>query len=134
MNDTMKRISMPAPGFLCLSVAGLCLSTLSLEAQNKQPKRPNILVILGDDIGYSDMGCMGSEINTPNIDRLAKNGVKFTQFYNTARCSPSRASLLTGLYPHEANMGHLASGNNYTEPGYGNDLSKNAVKIGRAHV
>ena len=129
MSKNANRISMPVSGYFCLSMAGLCMGTLSLEAQNKQPKRPNILVILGDDIGYSDMGCMGSEINTPNIDRLAKNGVKFTQFYNTARCSPSRASLLTGLYPHEANMGHLASGINYTEPGYGNDLSKNAVTL-----
>jgi arylsulfatase len=79
-------------------------------------------------MGYSDIGCFGSEIKTPNLDRLANNGVRFTQFYNTARCSPSRASLLTGLYPHEANMGHLAT-ENYPEPGYGDDLSKNAVTL-----
>jgi arylsulfatase len=125
---TQKKFVFPVSGFLYLSVAGMCLASLSMEAQNKQAKKPNILVILSDDIGYSDMGCFGSEINTPNIDRLAQNGVKFTQFYNTARCSPSRASLLTGLYPHEANMGHLSNAN-YPEPGYGDDLSKNAVTL-----
>ncbi len=69
--------------------------------------RPNIVVILVDDMGYSDIGCFGSEIPTPNIDALAKSGVAFTQAYNTARCSPTRASLLTGHYPHQAGMGHL---------------------------
>ena len=59
--------------------------------------RPNIVVILVDDMGFSDLGCYGSEIPTPNIDALANNGVRFTQFYNTARCSPTRASLMTGL-------------------------------------
>jgi arylsulfatase len=64
-------------------------------------------VILVDDMGFSDLGCYGGEIPTPNLDRLAANGVRFTQFYNTARCSPSRSSLMTGLYPHQAGMGHL---------------------------
>ena len=59
-------------------------------------KRPNIILILNDDMGYSDLGCYGGEIHTPNLDRLAANGLRFTQFYNTARCCPSRASLLTG--------------------------------------
>jgi arylsulfatase A-like enzyme len=70
---------------------------------------PNIVVILIDDMGWSDLGCYGSEIPTPNIDALADGGVRFTQFYNTARCSPTRASLLTGLYPHQAGMGFLDS-------------------------
>ena len=69
--------------------------------------RPNVVVVLVDDMGFSDLGCYGSEIPTPNIDALAARGVRFTQFYNTARCSPTRASLLTGLYPHQAGMGHL---------------------------
>lgn len=69
--------------------------------------RPNVIVILVDDMGFSDLGCYGSEIPTPNIDRLASGGVRFTQMYNTARCSPSRATLLTGLYPHQAGMGYL---------------------------
>jgi arylsulfatase len=70
-------------------------------------QRPNILVILVDDMGFSDLGCYGSEIPTPNLDALAAGGVRFTQFYNTARCSTTRASLMTGLYPHQAGMGYL---------------------------
>jgi arylsulfatase len=69
--------------------------------------RPNIVIVLVDDMGFSDIGCYGSEILTPNLDKLAAEGVRFTQFYNCARCSPTRASLLTGLYPHEAGMGWL---------------------------
>lgn len=125
---TIKQISRGTTGYLCLSVAGLCLGSLNLEGQVKPAKKPNVLVILSDDIGYSDIGCFGSEINTPNIDKLAYNGIRFTRFYNTARCSPSRASLLTGVYPHQAEMGHLSS-NNYPEPGYHNDLSKNVVTM-----
>ena len=70
-------------------------------------KPPNIVVILVDDMGFSDVGCYGSEIPTPNIDALAAGGLRFAQFYNNARCSPSRASLLTGTYPHQAGLGHL---------------------------
>ncbi|HVU35176.1 MAG TPA: arylsulfatase [Opitutaceae bacterium] len=66
--------------------------------------RPNILVILADDMGYSDIGCYGGEIHTPNLDRLAAGGVRFSQFYTTPKCFPSRASLLTGLYPHQVGM------------------------------
>ena len=69
--------------------------------------RPNIVVVLSDDMGYSDLGCYGSEIETPVLDGLAKEGLRFTQFYNTARCCPTRASLLTGLYPHQAGIGHM---------------------------
>lgn len=71
--------------------------------------RPNIIVIMADDLGFSDIGPYGSEIETPHLDRLAREGMKFTQFYNCARCSPSRASLLTGLYPHRAGMGTLTN-------------------------
>ena len=78
------------------------LASLTLPAA-----QPNILLIMVDDMGWADLGCYGSEIPTPNIDALAKKGVRFTQFYNTARCSTTRASLLTGLYPHQAGMGHL---------------------------
>ncbi len=97
--------------------------------QNKTAlKKPNVIVILTDDMGFSDIGCFGSEIRTPNIDKLAGNGISFTHFYNTARCSPSRASLLTGLYPHQAGMGHLST-ENFKEPGFVDDLSKNAVTM-----
>jgi arylsulfatase A-like enzyme len=84
----------------------LLLASLILF-QNAFSALPNILVILVDDMGFSDLGCYGSEIPTPNIDSLAAGGVRFTQFYNTARCSTTRASLMTGLYPHQAGMGFL---------------------------
>ena len=68
-------------------------------------KRPNILIILADDMGFSDIGCFGSEIRTPALDGMARQGVRFTQMYNCARCCPTRASILTGLYPHQAGIG-----------------------------
>lgn len=110
----------------------LCMSILissSCSDQKTKPGKPNVIVILSDDMGFSDIGCFGSEIKTPNIDRLASNGLRFTQFYNTARCSPTRASLLCGLYPHQAGMGHLASSPVEEEEGYRNDLSRNAVTL-----
>lgn len=70
--------------------------------------KPNILLILADDLGWSDLGCYGSEIKTPNLDTLAKEGLRFTQFYNSARCSPSRAAILTGLHPHQAGFPNLS--------------------------
>jgi arylsulfatase A-like enzyme len=112
----------------CFVVVFIGIPSCLLLAQKPGNKKPNVIVILTDDMGYSDIGCFGSEIRTPNIDRLANNGVSFTHFYNTARCSPSRASLLTGLYPHQAGMGHLAT-ENYKETGYVDDLSKNAVTL-----
>jgi arylsulfatase len=69
--------------------------------------RPNVVVVLVDDMGWSDIGSYGGEIPTPNLDALARRGVRFTQFYATPRCSPTRSSLLTGLYPHQTGMGHL---------------------------
>ncbi|MCL4841509.1 MAG: arylsulfatase [Bryobacteraceae bacterium] len=75
-----------------------------------QPRpRPNFLVIMADDMGFSDIGCYGGEVATPNLDRLAQRGVRFTQFYNAARCCPTRAALLTGLYPHQAGIGHMVN-------------------------
>lgn len=77
-------------------------------------QRPNIIVIMVDDMGFSDIGSYGSEINTPNLDRLAFQGVRFSQFYNAGRCCPSRAALLTGLYSHQAGIGHMID--EYTAP------------------
>ncbi|PWJ55049.1 arylsulfatase [Dyadobacter jejuensis] len=96
-------------------------------------QKPNIIVIMADDLGYSDIGCYGSEIKTPNLDALARNGVKFTQFYNAARCCPSRASLLTGVYPHQAGMGKMVVTSDITNrdaetPNQG-WLSRNTVTI-----
>ena len=93
----------------------------------KEQSRPNILLILSDDMGYSDLGCMGGQAGTPNLDSLAKDGVLFTQFYNGARCCPTRASLLTGLYAHQAGVGHMIRPVNY--PGYRGDLSHQAMTI-----
>jgi arylsulfatase len=70
-------------------------------------KPPNIVLILADDMGFSDVGCYGGEIETPNLDKLAAKGLRFSQFYNAARCCPTRAALLTGLYPHRAGVGHM---------------------------
>jgi arylsulfatase len=97
---------------LAFCVAALAATVLSSPAA-EPPPRPNILVILVDDMGYSDIGCYGSEIPTPHLDELAARGLRFTQFYNTPRCSPTRAALLTGLYSHQAGMGWL---DNKVEP------------------
>ena len=70
-------------------------------------KRPNVIVIIADDLGYSDLGSFGGEIRTPNLDALAAGGARFTNFHNAARCCPTRASLLTGLYPHQAGIGAM---------------------------
>ncbi len=91
------------------------------------PIRPNILLILNDDMGYSDIGCFGGEVDTPNLDRLAAHGVRFTQFYSTARCSPSRASLLTGLHPHQTGIGVLTY--DQGPEGYPGNLNKNCITI-----
>ncbi|MCA9063876.1 MAG: sulfatase-like hydrolase/transferase, partial [Planctomycetaceae bacterium] len=84
--------------------------------------RPDIIVILSDDMGYSDLGCYGGEIETPNLDQLANNGLQFTQFYNTARCCPTRASLLSGLYPHQAGVGWMMEDSGYD--GYRGELNR----------
>ncbi|WP_165246266.1 arylsulfatase [Paludisphaera soli] len=90
-------------------------------------KRPNIVLIMSDDMGFSDLGCYGGELTTPNLDALAAGGVRFTQFYNTARCCPTRASLLTGLYPHQAGVGHMM--NDRGHDGYRGVLNRNSATI-----
>jgi len=93
--------------------------------------RPNIIVIMTDDVGYSDLGCYGSEIKTPNLDALAQGGLRFTQFYNTARCCPTRATLLTGLYAHQAGVGHMVDGGGPKSgsESYSGELSHRAATI-----
>lgn len=90
-----------------LGASALATAMIGLPAAAQAPARPNVVVILVDDMGFSDIGSYGSEIPTPNLDALAAGGLRFTQFYNNARCSPSRAALLTGAYPHQAGQGHL---------------------------
>jgi arylsulfatase len=103
---------------LSASVAGLAV---------QQERRPNILLIVADDLGYSDLGCFGGEIDTPNLNALASNGVRFAQFYSTARCCPSRASILTGQYPHRVGIGHMVQ--DLGQPGYRGRVSENATTI-----
>lgn len=93
-------------------------------------QKTNIVIILNDDMGYSDLGCYGGEIATPNLDRLANNGVRLTQFYNTARCTPSRASLLTGLHPHQTGIGILTE--NLAPEGYAGNLNERCITIAEA--
>ncbi|QOV91586.1 arylsulfatase [Humisphaera borealis] len=103
--------------FCIVVVVGL----ISSGASAADAPKPNILLILADDLGYSDLGCYGSEIRTPNLDALAASGVRFTQFYNSARCSPTRVSILTGLHPHQAGFPNLSG-----------VISKNAVTLPEA--
>jgi arylsulfatase A-like enzyme len=107
-----------------------CILLASFSLFAASARRPNIMIILSDDMGFSDLGCYGGEIQTPNLDRLAANGIRFTQFYNNARCCPSRASLLTGLYPHEAGVGHMTSDQGYD--GYRGQLNRQCVTIPEA--
>lgn len=106
------------------------LTALSLSVISQAATRPNILLIMSDDMGYSDIGCYGGEIDTPNLDRLAANGLRFTQFYNGARCCPTRASLLTGLYAHQTGVGHMLGDSGL--PGYQNGLNQHCVTIAEA--
>ena len=112
--------------FIRLAISVVTLFAVALSAADK----PNIVVILADDMGYSDLGCYGGEIQTPNLDRLAAGGLRFTQFYNTARCCPTRASLLTGLYPHQAGIGHMMDDKGLD--GYRGDLNRRCVTIAEA--
>jgi arylsulfatase len=92
--------------------------------------KPNVVLILNDDMGFSDIGCYGGEVDTPHLDRLAANGLRFSQFYNTARCSPSRASMLTGLHPHQTGVGILTYDSG--PEGYAGNLNQRCVTIPQA--
>ena len=100
-----------------------------MKVENNQTKddRPNIVLILADDMGFSDIGCFGSEIATPNLDKLAASGLRFSQMYNYARCCPSRASLMTGISPHRAGIGHMTG--DLQLPGYRGFLNNNCVTV-----
>src|SRR5689334_22488998 len=94
--------------YLTMAFSIVLLTAAFCDAQ-QQNARPNIVIILADDLGYSDLGCFGGEIHTPNIDALAAKGLRFTQFYNCGRCCPTRASLMSGLYPHQAGVGRMTT-------------------------
>ncbi len=114
---------------LTLAVTTITLSVLGCGDSHSAP-RPDIVLIMADDMGFSDLGSYGGEIETPISDRLAGAGLRFSQFYNTARCCPTRASLLTGLYAHHAGVGHMVGDDGL--PGYRGDLAENAVTIAEA--
>ncbi|MFQ6131992.1 MAG: arylsulfatase [Armatimonadota bacterium] len=130
MNDITRR------DFMRLLAGGAAVMTMPHStpgASAQAAQRPNIILIMADDMGFSDIGCYGSEIATPNLDRLAQEGVRFTHFYNVARCCPTRASLLTGLYPHQAGVGHMV-GDRSEEmgPAYQGYLNDSCVTIAEA--
>ncbi len=120
---------------LCYLFAVLVISFcgfIAIPAEEKtkirgKHTRPNIVLILADDLGYSDIGCYGGEIHTPHLDSLAQNGLRFSSFYNTSRCCPSRASLLTGLYNHNAGIGEMTEDRHL--PGYRGHLTDSVVTI-----
>src|SRR5687767_7729526 len=114
----------PTPIRLVLAL--LCLVAPGAFAADP-PRRPNVVIVLADDLGFSDVGCYGGEVRTPAIDRLAAEGVRFSQFYNMARCCPTRASLLTGLYPHQAGVG--AMNQDLGTPAYRGELNDRCVTI-----
>lgn len=113
--------------FLCISLLIVNICFAHPGKPPRKDKRPNIVLILADDLGYSDLGCYGGEIKTPNLDNIANNGIRFTQFYNISRCCPSRASLLTGLYNHSAGIGHMTTYQD--DQAYKGHIGKNAVTI-----
>ncbi len=111
--------------YLCLILA---LCTLAPFQKAYSAPQPNILYILADDLGFSDLGCFGGEIETPVLDAIAEGGVRLTQFYNTGRCCPSRAAILSGQYPHRVGLGHMTT-NDLGRPGYRGVISDEAKTI-----
>ena len=109
------------PSFLAFAAA------VALAAPAAAAAKPNVLLVLADDLGYSDLGCYGGEIATPTLDRLALGGLRFRQFYNGTCCCPTRASLLTGLYPHQAGVGDMT--NDTGRPGYRGFPQPNTVTL-----
>lgn len=118
-------------GQIALLLMGI---SIPLSSVMGEPSRPNVILIMVDDMGFSDLGCYGGEIATPNIDALARGGVRFAQFYNSARCCPTRASLLTGLAPHQAGIGYMTvepdgTTNESTPPAYQGNLNDRCITL-----
>ncbi len=111
---------------LAIIVLAVMYSSVTAQIPSGET-RPNIILIMADDLGFSDLGCYGSEIHTPNLDRLATHGLRFSQFYNAGRCCPTRAALLTGLDPHRTGVGHMM--NDYGRPGYRGNLNKECATL-----
>lgn len=125
----MKNI-IKAKSFISTFVtfALVLLGTADTLAQKTKEQRPNIILIMADDMGYSDIGSFGGEINTPNLDRLAAEGIRFKEFYNNSICAPTRASLITGQYPHRAGVGYFDV--DLGLPAYQGFLNKQSLTFG----
>jgi arylsulfatase A-like enzyme len=122
------ELSAKALSLLRPAAALCCLFALAPECPAVTTNSPpNIIIILADDLGFSDVGCFGSEIPTPNLDRMAAEGLRMTEFYTTPRCCPSRAALLTGLYPQQAGIGNMME--DQSLPGYRGELNRNCLTI-----
>jgi arylsulfatase len=137
MERNMKTRREFVKASLYTGMAAMLPASESLLSEGQEPTpahaRPNIVFILADDMGFSDIGCYGSEIETPHLDALAHGGLRFTDFHNSPRCCPSRAALLTGLYSHQAGMGMMTSDyKRYPYPAYVGDLSQGCVTIAEA--
>jgi len=131
--EFIKKCALTTAGAFVLSVRDGTADDAILSNETSKLKmntHPNIILILADDMGYSDIGCYGGEIQTPNINKLAVNGLRFTQFYNGARCCPTRASLLTGLYAHQTGMGGMEP--DWGLPGYRGNINNKCVTIAEA--
>ena len=109
-------------------LTGLAALSVGAASGAGVDSRPNVILVMSDDMGFSDIGCYGGIIQTPNLDRLAHNGLQYMQFYNMGRSCPTRASLLTGLYPHQAGIGHMI--NDRGEDGYRGTLNTQCVTLG----
>lgn len=135
MNNPKTLFPLRSTWLVLITTFVLLVSGCDQPQEIEEDSRPNIILIMSDDMGYSDIGAYGGEIETPNLNRLANQGVRFTQFYNTARCCPTRASLMTGCYPHQAGIGHMTNPPNdsvqhdYALPGYRGFLNRNTVTI-----
>src|SRR3954468_20714467 len=112
MKTSLRKILL----FCMIAMVLSCGQNRKMNKDASGDSRPNIVLILADDLGYSDIGCYGGEVATPNLNYLAANGVRFRRFYNTSRCCPTRAALLTGVYNHDAGIGEMTTDRNL--PGY----------------
>ena len=125
MNNFLRPIH---PRKIFLLALLLMAHVYSFSQKSKSDQRPNLILIMADDIGYSDIGSYGSEIETPNLDKLAFEGLRLREFYNNFICAPTRASLLTGQYPHRAGVGYFDV--NLGIPAYQGYLNKTSLTIG----
>jgi arylsulfatase A-like enzyme len=123
MNELNERTTMK-------TVLTILFLLPTVHAALAAPPRPNFVFVMADDMGWSDLGCYGGEIETPHLDALASGGVRFTQFYNTARCCPTRAALLTGLYQHQAGVGHMTGNDGI--PSYQGFLNDRCLTLAEA--